>query len=76
MLRRWRALCKLLDNEEAGGGDGGVSGTGEAVKGALDGREQTIVARVMLTSAKVRWQFWEHFARNRKLKLKLMRGFS
>lgn len=45
VVRRWRAMCKLLDNEEAGRGGGGA--------GALDGREQTVVARVMLTSAKV-----------------------
>lgn len=35
----------LLDNEEAGGGGSGA--------GALHGQDQTVVARLMLTSAKV-----------------------
>ncbi|CAN0075413.1 unnamed protein product [Ascophyllum nodosum] len=50
VVRRWSALCRLLDNEEAGGDRGERTG---GMGGALDAGEQTVVARMMLTAAKM-----------------------
>ncbi|CAM9843247.1 unnamed protein product [Pylaiella littoralis] len=48
-VRCWRAMFKLLDNDESSGGAAG----GGAGGGALDRGEQTVVARMLLCSAKM-----------------------
>lgn len=61
VVRSWRALFKLLDDEEAGGGrgtrgggrSGGGRGGGGGGEGALNGGEQTVAARVLLTAARM-----------------------